>query len=571
MTPIWRWFGWLRKVAPGWKTGQTAGAPPVPSPVVVTPALPVIDSEGEPEFPAPGPEEATELPLNQVREPAVEPELPPTATPQPAESPVVQPLPAVPDAEEIKARAMARMSYFAPAGYSPFHAPPPKLLVSSRHASAGGPTVAGTAGPRSYFSAVPAALSARAPAPPPGVLSAIDPAVLALYLLGREDDRRLDPAWSDLCLREPEMLSRAIRLRNDAIDNWLAARAPWNLAEFYARARVLAGHAGTALLICHNVARAFARGGTAIRWIKTDRNQGEYFDGARTFTARILNPRGVLRAGPFAEPSVFHLLFSAPVFGTVDSGDWHRYFGSAALAWYIAANAVTVAPPLAGFVAQWATLIDSAAQQLSAAPAGAARAWSYANAAGFVELSRFGRSADANRRTAHVQLAGTLFGLAEAPCAPPAGALWRIPAPTDAVRMDVAATTVESLDASGNAAGAAPAPIAALPTAQPIRDSVLQSLLHALPPGANAAPSAQIICTIEEGIGCRFAASGWHDPALQPMAETVIDELGWNALEHAVRRQAAWRVAPPAASGQPCLCELDLGEGYRACRVLTGV
>jgi hypothetical protein len=530
-----------------------------------------LDSESEAELPVPAPEAEPELQPYVVPEPAVEPEARPAAVPQPPEPPVAQPLPAVPDAEEIKARAMARMSYFAPAGYSPFHAAPPKLLVSSRHAASVGSAVAGTAGPRSYFSAAPAPLSVRAPAPPPGVLSAIDPAVLALYLLGREDDRHLDPASSDLCLREPEMLSRAVKLRNDAIDNWLGGRAPWNLAEFYARALVLTGHAGTALLICHNVARAFARGGTAIRWIKTDRNHGEYFDGARTFTARILNPRGVLRAGPFAEPSLFHLLFFAQVFGTLDSGDWHRYFGSAALVWYIAANAATAAPPLAGFGAQWAASIDSAAQQLGGASAGAARAWSYANAAGFVELSRFGRSADANRRAAHVQLAGALFGLAEASSEPPAGALWRIPAPNDAARVDVAATTIESLDAMGNSTESAPAAAAVLPAARPIRESVLQSLLLALPPGASAAASAQIICTVEEGIGCRFAASGWHESALQPVAETVIDELGWNALEHAVRRQAALRVAPNAVSGQTCLCELDLGEGYRPCLVLTGV
>jgi hypothetical protein len=489
----------------------------------------------------------------------------PEPEPEPPSSIAAPPLNAVPDAEELKSRALARLSYFAPAGYNPFHAPPPKLLAASHAAPAAGFTLGTTAGPRSYFAAAPVAILARAPAPQPGVLSAIDPAVLALYLLGREDDGRLDPAWTDLCLRQPEFLARSIKLRNDAIDNWLGGGAAWNLAEFYARALALAGHAGSALLLCHNVARAFARGGTAIRWIKTDRNRGEYFDGARAFTARALNPHGVLRAGPFAEPSVFHLLFSPHVFGAVDSGDWHRYFGSAALAWYIAANAATAAPALTGFGAQWSALLDDAAHQL-----GAARAWNYANAASFLELARFGRSGDANRRAARVQLAGAVFGLEAASSAAPAGALWRIPAPCGDARADVAAVTIESLDVSGNAVASNRAPAA--PVANPrIRESVVQSLLRALPPRAGAAASIQIVATIEEGIACRFAAADWRDPALQPIAESVIDELGWNSLEHAVRRQAALRVAPPAASGQPYLCELDLGEGYHSCPVATGV
>lgn len=547
MIPIRRWFRWRREVAPDRKPALPVATPQAPEPIVVDQPPPDLDFATEPEPPAPP------RPVEPV--PVAEPEPSVVAAP---------PLPAVPDAEEIKARALARLGYFAPAGYNPFHAPPPKLLAPSRPAPAAG-FVSAAAGPRSYFAAAPVTVAARAPAPPPGVLSSIDPAVLALYLLGREDDRRLDPAWTDLCLRQPELLARSIKLRNDAIDNWLAGRAPWNLAEFYARSLALAGHAGTALLLCHNVARSFARGGTAIRWIKTDRNRGEYFDGARSFAARALNPRGVLRAGPFAEPSVFHLLFSANVFGAVDSGDWHRYFGAAALAWYIAANAATAAPPLAGFGAQWSASLDDTAQQL-----GGARAWNYSNAASFLELARFGRSADANRRAARVQLAGAVFGLEAAASAPPAGAIWRIPAPCGDARPDVAIASVDSLDASGNAVASTSAPSAPVAN-RPIRESVVQSLLRALPPGAGSAASTHIVATIEEGIACRFAAADWRDPALQPIAESVIDELGWNSLEHAVRRQAALRVAPPAASGQPYLCELDLGEGYRSCPVATGV
>ena len=511
------------------------------------------------EFPVAEPEAAIELPAATQPTPPlpIEPmELPPSRV-----QPPVRPLPAVADAEEAQAQLMARLSYFAPASYNPCHASPPKLLASSQSPLPGASPIFGTGVPRAYF--------AKAAAPAPGVLSAVDPSLLALYLLGREDDPRLEPAWTDLFLRQPEMLASGIKLRNEAIDNWLAGRAPWHLTDFYSRALALAGHAGTALLLCHNVARAFARGSVAIPWIKTDRRCGEYFDGARAVAARILNPLGVLRPGPFSSPSVFHLLFDSRVFGVADSGDWRRYFGSAALAWYIAAKAVVAAPPAAGFGLQWSSLLESIAQQLAGASAGDSRAWTYSNAASFLELSRFGRSGEANRRAARVQLGGAVFGLTHASSGPPAGARWRIPAPAGAHHLDVAPTTVESLDAAGHPAQPASA-VAALPAPHPLRESIVHSLLRAVPPGAGAASSLQIVCTVEEGPGCRFAASDWRDPALQSLAESVIDELGWNAMEHAVRRQAALRLSPPSASGQPYACELDLGEGYRPCPVVKG-
>jgi hypothetical protein len=409
---------------------------------------------------------------------------------------------------------------------------------------------AGSALPRSYFAAGRPATAPRAAAPP-SLLPAVDPAGLALYLLTREDDARSDAALGERYLRQPELLARATKLRDAALDNWLAGRPPWNLAEFHACAMRLAdGQTGAALLLCHNVAASFARGGQAIRWIKTDRLRGEYFDGARSFTARALHRNGVLSAGPFAAPSLFYLIFSAAVFGTVDPGDWRRYFGSAALAWYLAANAISADTPITPFAKEWATALDGSAREWAVSTTPAAQAWAYANAASFHELARYGRSAEANRRASRVQLAGVRFGCEQTSLAPLSVARWRIPLTNGAVEL---------LDSAGNLLDTTPADASATAAPHSIRESVLKAMLRVLP-----RPPLQSICTVEEGVACRLATSGWHDSPLQPLAETVASEIGWNVLDHAVRRQAALRLTDAAAP------ELDLGEGYRPCRVVSG-
>jgi hypothetical protein len=513
---------------------------------------PVPKVEPPPEPPAPD-----QIPVVEVKE--VQPPQP-EATPmlKAPEKPVVlpQPLRPMPDAEDAKARAVARVHYFAPAGYTPFGARRPKLIAP---ASGSQELLGGVAdAPRKYFSnplATPAAESA--PRPAPGVLVAADPATLSLYLLGREGDPRVAPQWDALYLKETERLARAIQLREASIENWLAGKPPWNIARFYAQALELAPHAGTALLLCHNVARAFARGGSAIRWIKTDRRRGEYFDGARTFAARVLHPEGVLSAGPFGTPSLFHLLFSSSVFGTADPGDWPRYFASAALAWYAGAAAAPTAPADSEFGDLWVAAIERTARQMGDAPSPAERAWRYASADSFLELSRFGRAPDDNRKAARVQLAGAVFGLTRSSLTPPAGALWHVPRPGGEV--DVEAGTIELLDVTGNRSGFQPVE----PKWTPVAHSINESFLKLFRPG-------HVICTGDEGIACRYAAASWGDPALQSVANALVDEIGWNFLEHAVRRQASLLVAAPESPGDAYRCELDLGGGYQPCQIVRG-
>ncbi len=466
------------------------------------------------------------------------------------------------DAEQMKAWALARIGYFSPAGYTPYQSRPPRLLAPDRSSAIAASSAAaarpGGEGVRDYF-ARPGAAPAAGPVPAtPGVIAAVNPARLTAFFLCRENDPRSGNEQPfAVFLSEPELLARAIRLRDQALDNWLEGNAPWNLADFFARSQALAGDKGTALLLCHNAAKAFARGGAAIRWIKTGRARGEYFDGARSFTARVLHPRGVLTAGPFAPPSIFYLLFSASVFGTTDPGDWVRYFGSAALAWYVASGRTTVEPPPAApFLQQWAAGFDAAARQLlpegSAPPA--SRALALANAAAFVELTAFGRSPDSNTAAARVQLSGARFGLAESGQPEPAGVAWRVPAVSSTLDCDVPALTAAILDSSGQPVpfGAGPSPPRAQRAFSPALVEAVRAAAHPLP--LQGGP-VQLLATIEEGTACRFATASWDETLPPSLAALVADEIGWNVLEHASRRQVSLR-----CGGQTC--EMDRGGGY---------
>src|SRR5580698_6330651 len=83
------------------------------------------------------------------------------------------------------------------------------------------------------------------------------------------------------------------------------------------RSRVqIAQHPGTALLLCHNVTKAFARGGDAIPWHAINRATGEYSDGHSTYVATGT-------AAAFAGPSIFPALFATGLPGAPEAGSWY--------------------------------------------------------------------------------------------------------------------------------------------------------------------------------------------------------------------------------------------------------
>lgn len=92
----------------------------------------------------------------------------------------------------------------------------------------------------------------------------------------------------------------------------------------------------------------------------------------------------------------------------------------------------------------------------------------------------------------------------------------------------------------------------------PLSQSTIAQILETASPHIRrdpAGPSFTLVCTVEEGIACRFASSNWADQSLAPLAFQIIDDLGWKTVEHASRRQILVRCTQDH-------CEWDRGDGF---------
>jgi hypothetical protein len=71
-----------------------------------------------------------------------------------------------------------------------------------------------------------------------------------------------------------------------------------------------------------------------------------------------------------------------------------------------------------------------------------------------------------------------------------------------------------------------------------------------------------LVCTTEEGVACRFAAGAWNDPALEPVAEPLVSQIGWKLIEHAPLRQVVVRCTTLVEAPERAQCSIDLGSGF---------
>jgi hypothetical protein len=74
--------------------------------------------------------------------------------------------------------------------------------------------------------------------------------------------------------------------------------------------------------------------------------------------------------------------------------------------------------------------------------------------------------------------------------------------------------------------------------------------------------SFSILCTVEEGVACRFAGSDWTDGSLGPLAAAIVDELGWNIISRSPHRQVMLRCVAAGSDPARTRCECDAGDGY---------
>ncbi|MDX6392225.1 MAG: hypothetical protein QOJ73_3288 [Streptosporangiaceae bacterium] len=284
-------------------------------------------------------------------------------------------------------------------------------------------------------------------------VSPTDPLQLAVFLSQYENDDRVPAEYTARFLTATPLLSMGRTLRDQVLANWLRGGRPLSTAGLYRMALEIAGNAGTAALLCHNVSKAFVREGQAITWRRTS-TKGEYTDGQNTYTARVVNPAGRLRYsrdGKQETTSIFFLLFSATEFGTVDPGDWYHYFVTASVTALASTGRLhpasgrredteTVAEDRGGRVGATAyemVLADRLAdleQQMTdprLAPVPGYRGWVIANVLSFLEGGGYGADYATDQsdvlRESKAHLQGATFGLRIIGGSPGPGWSWHVP------------------------------------------------------------------------------------------------------------------------------------------------
>jgi hypothetical protein len=353
----------------------------------------------------------------------------------------------------------------------------------------------------------------KAKSDPAGRVLNVDPLALMLFLSNRENG-------PSEFLTEPTLLTGALSLRDQLIEQWRAARPPVSAQRLFDDAYQITHHAGTALLLCHNVSKAFARGGDALAWRIVDRAHGIYFDG-QAHVALPTRPHS-----PLAAPSIFHQIFSAAEFGAADSGDWYRFFAAAAAAYYCAAGQTrAVSTPASESQAAWANNVSEVAAGFADSGRGrspAYRAWLWTNAWTALEYATYGRGAAMHDRSL-ASMRGALFGISEAGGSPDAE--WREWDGRIDAHMRLSPSTIASI--------------------------------LAMPSRYVAGGGFTFVATVEEGLACRFASADSSDESLTTLAPRIVDEIGFKTIECSARRQVVVRCTSRTH------CHIDRGDGFQ--------
>jgi hypothetical protein len=273
-----------------------------------------------------------------------------------------------------------------------------------------------------------------------------------MFLSQYEEDERVPPRAKELFLTRAPLLTMGKTLRDRVLWNWRRGGRPMKLRSFFDVAFDVCGHVETAALLCHNVTKAFARGGRAIHWQRTT-NEGEYTDGRKTFTATLIHPDGGLTwTNPDGRDvvSIFYLLFSADELGRHDPGDWYHYFVTATMTATGAAGELSepsggardsvdaeggdrgpmvelekIVYPL--LVADRVLDLERQMSPATATRSGALRGWVLANVLSFLEGGHYGTAQDEVERESQFHRRGALLGLERAGARPDRTFLWYVP------------------------------------------------------------------------------------------------------------------------------------------------
>ncbi|MVT55299.1 hypothetical protein GPL17_33240 [Bradyrhizobium yuanmingense] len=315
--------------------------------------------------------------------------------------------------------------------------------------------------------------------------AAADPVLLATFFSQYEGDSRVPATATEQFLTRSPLLSMGRTLRDRVLGRWRAGKPPLTIEQLYQIAYDVSGQAGPAMLLCHNVTKAFARGGVAITWDRVGSAPDTYSDGKRIWTPAVIHRAGkILRTYNKTYkrelPSIYYVLFSVGELGTSDPGDWYHYYVAATMAAYGASNELLGGVPRAreyeeedrksvkdDVVAQAYPLLvadrvldlerQMSNPDLVALPG--YRGWVLANVMSFLEGGHYGAAQDEVARESRFHLRGAVAGLRTRGIKPGKNWVWYVPGAKSLSQQELAFgfqlqfKTAEALDATGQRVG----------------------------------------------------------------------------------------------------------------------
>jgi hypothetical protein len=294
--------------------------------------------------------------------------------------------------------------------------------------------------------------------PPSGVvrLEQVSQTDLSIFFSQYEDDTSIPADVLERYLTDPAMMAAQTAMINDLIGHVQAGGAPLTPQEFYQQALAYTDDPGTALILCHNVLKAMARGRSPIPWEKHSEQPLVYlFDGGEVNAAELPLHPDAATTGSRGQPSLFYRFFSPTALGRYDEGDWYHYYLEAATAYYGATGRADTGGPGLGidYYHVVGGAVDDTINQMRDSgyeDTAAYRGWRWANALSFLEEAfygtDFGGTQEEAGREARDHMRGAIFGLSLAGYE--ADWPWLVPriGSAGSTGVDVSESTYETLD-----------------------------------------------------------------------------------------------------------------------------
>jgi hypothetical protein len=289
----------------------------------------------------------------------------------------------------------------------------------------------------------------------------VDPVMLAAFASQYEGDSYVPSKATVQFLTQGPVQSAGRSLRDLLLGRWRAGKPPAKLADVYELALLLSGHPGGAMLLCHNVTKAFTRGGRSITWDRNPAAPETYADERKVWQPKVIHKAGRLMMKYVDDykrtlPSIYYILFSAEELGTDDPGDWYHYFVPAMFTAFDATGAF--ASPKTGAVRRdperkiidvssadyQAILTDHLAEMEAEMQQGnmlglpGYRGWLIANAVSFLEGAYYGKNQAEVDRESRLHIQGAFAGLRAAGVKPNPGWVWHVPKAGSVGKVDLA-------------------------------------------------------------------------------------------------------------------------------------